>query len=267
MASITSGNAEQYSDSRKLAARARLNSEYTIAETGWFPWIAGQLPLNPGDRILDVGCGPGWFWEAAASGLPQNLHLTLSDLSSGMVQEAVERCRPLQFASVTGQQADAAALPFEDGSFDAVIAMHMLYHLPNPSKAVAEMHRVLRPGGCLAVTTNGAGNMREMYALTTVFGSPPVDPAGAAFGYDAAEGIMQAQFGNVTMKQHPACLRVTDPEDVFLALTSYPPGDAADDAQLAAFRDAITKAFQVGNGVLEVGKESGLFISHKRSAE
>lgn len=117
------------------------------------------------------------------------------------------------------------------------------------------------------MTTNGAGNMREMYGLTTVFGSPPVDPAGAAFGYDAAERIMQAQFGNVTMKQHPACLRVTDPEDVFLALTSYPPGDAADDAQLVAFRDAITKAFQVGNGVLEVGKESGLFVSHKRNAE
>lgn len=263
MTSITSGNAEQYGDSRKLAARARLNSEYTIADIGWFPWIARQLPLKPGGSILDVGCGPGWFWEAAASDLPQNLHLTLADLSSGMAQEAVERCRHLPFASVTGQQADAAALPFEDGSFETVIAMHMLYHLPDPSKAVAEMHRVLKPGGFLAVTTNGAGNMRELYALTTVFGSQPIDPAGAAFGYDAAERIMQAQFGNVTMKQHPACLRVTDPEDVFLALTSYPPGDAADEAQLAAFLDAISEAFQLGNGVLEVGKESGLFVSHK----
>ncbi|MCG8273920.1 class I SAM-dependent methyltransferase [Aquamicrobium sp. NLF2-7] len=263
MSSITSGNAEQYGDSRKLAARARLNSEYTIAEMGWFPWVAKQLPLEPADNILDVGCGPGWFWAAAASELPHNLNLTLSDLSPGMVQEAVERCRPLPFASVTGQQADAAALPFGDGSFDAVIAMHMLYHLPDPSKGIAEMYRVLKPGGFLAVTTNGAGNMRELYALTTVFGSAPLDPAGAAFGYDAAEQIMQAQFGNVTMTQHPARLRVTEPEDVFLALTSYPPGDAADEAQLAAFRDAITGAFQAGNGVLEVGKESGLFISQK----
>lgn len=263
MTSITSGNAEQYSDSRKLAARARLNSEYTIAETGWFPWVAGQLPLKPSDSILDIGCGPGWFWAAAANDLPQNLHLTLSDLSPGMVQEAVERCLPLPFASVTGRQAEAAALPLEDGTFDAVIAMHMLYHLPDPAKGIAEMHRVLKPGGFLAVTTNGAGNMRELYALTTVFGSPPVDPAGAVFGYDAAERIMQAQFGDVTMTQHPACLRVTEPEDVFLALTSYPPGDAADEAQLAAFREAITKAFQVGNGVLEVGKESGLFIGRK----
>ncbi len=79
------------------------------------------------------------------------------------------------------------------------------------------MFRVLKPGGFLAVTTNGAGNMRALYALTTVFGSPPFDPAGAAFGYDAAERIMRAQFGNVTMTKHPARLRVTEPEDVFLA--------------------------------------------------
>ncbi len=65
------------------------------------------------------------------------------------------------------------------------------------------------------------------------------------------------------MTHHPARLRVTEPEDVFLALTSYPPGDSADEAQLAAFRNAITEAFQAGNGVLEVGKESGLFISRK----
>lgn len=74
---------------------------------------------------------------------------------------------------------------------------------------------------------------------------------------------MQTQFGNVRMTQHPAQLRVTEPEDVFLALTSYPPGDEADETQLAAFRMAIAKAFQAGNGVLEIDKESALFISCK----
>lgn len=74
---------------------------------------------------------------------------------------------------------------------------------------------------------------------------------------------MQAEFGNVNMAEHPAILRVTEPNDVFLALTSYPPGDRGDEAQLTAFRKAIAKAFQAGNGVLEVGKESGLFISRK----
>ena len=62
---------------------------------------------------------------------------------------------------------------------------------------------------------------------------------------------------------HPAKLRITDPEDVFLALTSYPPGDGASEAQLAQFRKAIAQAFAEGGGVLEAEKEMGLFISQK----
>lgn len=263
MSSITEGNAEQYGDSRKLAARARLHGEYTVAEVGWFAWVARQLPLEAGDRVLDVGCGPGWFWASVADILPDGLDLTLTDLSSGMVATAVERCRPLGLGALEGQEADAANLGFEDGAFDAVVAMHMMYHLPDAAAGIAEAWRVLRPGGVLAVTTNGAGNLREMCALTTALGSDPCDPAGAAFGYDTAERLMRAQFGNVTISEHPARLRITEPEDVFLALTSYPPGDSADEAQLRAFRAAIDEAFVQGNGVLDTGKEMALFLSRK----
>ncbi|MBY5351440.1 class I SAM-dependent methyltransferase [Rhizobium leguminosarum] len=263
MSSITADNAGQYGDSRKLAARARLHSQYTIAETAWFPWVATQLSLKPGDRVLDVGCGPAWFWAATAGLLPENLDLTLADLSQGMVDEAVARCSTLPFGSVRGCQADAAALPFENGAFDAVVAMHMLYHLPDPAAGIADMLRVLRPGGLLAVTTNGAGNMPEIYALTTVFGSAPSDPAAEAFGYDAAKRLMRSQFGNVTMSQHPASLRISEPEDVFLALTSYPPGDGACETQLTRFRQAIADAFRQCNGVLEVRRETALFLSRK----
>jgi ubiquinone/menaquinone biosynthesis C-methylase UbiE len=221
------------------------------------------LSLKPGDRVLDVGCGPAWFWAATAGLLPENLDLTLADLSQGMVDEAVARCSALPFGSVRGCQADAAALPFEDGAFDAVVAMHMLYHLPDPTAGIADMSRVLKPGGLLAVTTNGAGNMREIYELTTIFGSAPSDPAAEAFGYDAAERLMRSQFGNVSMSQHPASLRITEPEDVFLALTSYPPGDGAGELQLTRFRQAIADAFRQCNGVLEVHRETALFLSRK----
>ncbi|WP_159593556.1 class I SAM-dependent methyltransferase [Chelativorans xinjiangense] len=250
MSSISEDNAKQYGDSGKLAARARLHKEYTVAEIGWFAWVAQQLPLKSGDRVLDIGCGPGWFWAATTRLLLEGLDLTLADLSPGMADEAMKRCQSLPFGSVRGRQADAAALPFDDGSFDIVIGMHMLYHLPDPAVGIAEMYRVLKPGGFLAVTTNGVGNLRNLYALTTVFGSAPVDPAGVAFGYDTADQLMRSQIGNVMFAQHPARLRITDPEDVFLALTSYPPGDEASEAQLIEFREAIANAFEKGNGVL-----------------
>jgi SAM-dependent methyltransferase len=263
MAVLTSGVAAQYSTSDRLAARARLHTRYSVSDEGWFEWVGRRLDLRDGDSILDIGCGPGWFWPATASLLPDRLDLTLADQSAGMVREALERCGSLGHWSVDGREADAAALPFADASFDAVLALHMLYHVPDQAKAMAEMHRVLKPGGMLAVTTNGANNLRDLYALTTVFGSEPVEPVAAIFGFDIAETRMRAQFGNVTREIQPARLRITSPEDVFLALTSYPPGDGAPDDQLAAFRAAIDAAFADGNGVLDVAKEVGLFLSRK----
>jgi SAM-dependent methyltransferase len=253
----------QYANSEKLAARARLHRNYTIAEEGWFEWTVKRFGIVPGNRVLDVGCGPAWFWAAAAAALPDEIDLTLVDVSPGMVSEAMGRAGTLRNWTVRGETADAQVLPFADASFDTVVAMHMLYHVPEQERAIAEMHRVLRPGGTLAVTTNGLNNMRALYALTTVLGSAPTDPAAAAFGFDRATRLIEAQFGNVRHEVHPAGMRITDPEDVFLALTSYPPGDGASEEQLRAFRNVIGEAFAKSNGVLEVRNESAVFLSRK----
>lgn len=262
MSATTSGMNRQYADSSKLAARARLYQEFSVGEP-WFPWVMDRLPLVPGASVLDIGCGPAWFWAGSQGHFPAGMHLTLSDQSEGMVKEATERCAPLGFATVTGQQADVTALPFADASFDVVVAMHMLYHVTDQARAVAEMHRVLKPGGTLAVTTNGVGDMRELYALSTAFGGPEVNPAALAFGFERAEELLRGRFGNVGAETCPGGLHVTDPEVVFMALTSYPPGDGASDAELDAFGQAIEAAFAAGGGVLEVKKETGLFLSRK----
>jgi ubiquinone/menaquinone biosynthesis C-methylase UbiE len=255
--------AQQYSTSDKLAARARLHQNYTVAEVGWFEWVARQLGLKDGDRVLDIGCGPGWFWSTAAPLLPDRIELTLADQSAGMVSEAFDRCRSLRNWLVESRDANAMALAFADASFDRVVAMHMLYHVPDQPKAIAEMHRVLKPGGLLAVTTNGLDNLKQLYALTTTLGSEPIDPSAKSFGLERADHLLRAQFGEVRSALHPGHLHVTSQEDVFLALTSYPPGDGADDATLAAFRAAIGSAFRQGGGALDVTREVALFLSRK----
>ena len=182
-----------------------------------------------------------------------------------MVREAVERCQALPFESVRAEQADATALPFEDGSFDAVIAMHMLYHVPDPAKAIAEMHRVLKPDGFLAVTTNGTGNMRRMYELATVFGSPPPIRPRPAFGYDAAERLMRltirqrrlvAASGAPSGNRAGGCV----PGAHVLSARRRGPGGRARPAP-----PGDRRGISEGNGVLEVEKESGLFISRRSS--
>ena len=263
MTSISTGNAEQYADSRKLAARGRLVSRYTIAETPWFEWVFQRLPLAPGCRVLDIGCGPGWFWAANATALPPDIALTLVDLSPGMIEEALARCHGLAFGSIDSAASDAADLPLANESADLVIMMHMLYHVPDPARAIAEAHRVLAPGGILAVTTNGLGDTAELYALTTLLGGAPVNPAALAFGFEDAERLMGQRFGAVETAVHPSRLRITEAEDVVLAMTSFPPGDRASEPQLEAFRGAVDEAFRRGGGALETLKQTGLFLSRK----
>ena len=255
-------NARQYGDVRKIAARARLHTRYTIAETEWFPWVRQQLPLLDKAALLDVGCGPGWFWTSCGE-LPDDLDLTLLDRSATMVREAVERCVTAGYGPVVGEVADASRLPFADASFDGVIAMHMLYHVERPQEAIAEMARVTKPGGFVAITTNGVRNMREIYALTASLGARPVDPAAAVFGFAEAQDAMRRIFGEVSFHQHVSRLRVTDPEDVFLAMTSYPPCEDAGEEELSAFRTAIASAFADGGGALESQHERGLFLARK----
>lgn len=106
-------------------------------------------------------------------------------------------------------------------------------------------------------------NLHELYEFATIFGSPPFDPSAAAFGFDEACEMLASQFGDVRAMRYPAHLRVTDPEDMFLTLTSYPPGDEASTAERAALRDAIGHAFRASHGELTITKEVGLFVSLK----
>jgi SAM-dependent methyltransferase len=261
---IAKGPAQQYADSRKLAARSRLNRKYTLSAIPWFEWVAQQLLFQKNDSVLDVGSGSGWFWTASANVLPEGLALTLVDSSAGMIDEAMQHCRKMPLASIECRIGDALALPFGDDCFDKVLAMHMLYHVSDPAVGIREMFRVLKPGGWLAVTTNDTANKREIHELTAAFDGAASDPAAAIFGYDTARHLMYNRFGNVDLRRYPAHMRITNPDDVFVALTSYPPGDQANDAQLAAFRKTIEGAFRSGNGVLEVRIETGLFLSQKR---
>lgn len=248
----------QYRDSSKLAARANLHSKYGKAGVPWFQWIARNAAIPAGSTLLEVGCGAGWLWEQGARDFPSNLTITLTDLSEGMVAEALPRVRR-HWPEAMGQIADATVLPFADHSFDAVLACHMLYHVPDPAAAVLEMRRVLKPGGVLAVTTNGTGNMAEFYLLRhAVFGGEVGDPSAASFSLDDAKKVMQEGFTEVELLALTGQLDVTDGEDLVAAMTSYPPADSATPTQLANLRRMIAGAFHAHGGIMPIPTSLGM---------
>jgi ubiquinone/menaquinone biosynthesis C-methylase UbiE len=107
-------------------------------------------------RYLEVGCGPGDF--AARVQHELDADVVALDISPRMVE--ITRAR-----GVDARLGDVQALPFEDGSFDCAVAAWMLYHVPDLDLGLAELARVLRPGGRLVAATNSIDNLHELWDL------------------------------------------------------------------------------------------------------
>ena len=145
--------------------------------------LAGPLldavAAGAGSRLLDVATGPGYVAAEAAGRGAEAVGL---DFSETMLAHARTQVSDVEF--VLG---DATALPFEDGSFDAVVAAFVLLHLAAPERAIAEAARVLKPGGRAAFTVwdePSRGRWLGVFfeALTAARGAPPPDlPRGPDF--------------------------------------------------------------------------------------
>jgi ubiquinone/menaquinone biosynthesis C-methylase UbiE len=103
-----------------------------------------KMGLARADRVLEIGCGPGYFSPAVAAAVPDG-SLVLFDLQEAMLELA--RKRLSAFVNIQFTQGDASALPFPDASFDAALLVLVLGEIPDRERCIAEVVRVLRPGG------------------------------------------------------------------------------------------------------------------------
>ena len=110
-----------------------------------FPCAVGDTNLR--GEVLELGSGSGAMAAALLDRYP-TIRLTASDVDPAMRAAAVERLAPYG-DRVEVREADAISLPFDDGSFDAVVSFIMLHHVIDWEQALAEIARVLRPGGVL----------------------------------------------------------------------------------------------------------------------
>jgi arsenite methyltransferase len=107
------------------------------------------LSLEPGDAVLDIGSGPGLLTRELADTVGPTGRICGLDLAEPMLEMGRRRCADRPWVSF--EQGDAAALPQEDDSFDAVVTTQVYEYVPDIPGALAEVARVLRPGGRLAV--------------------------------------------------------------------------------------------------------------------
>ena len=251
---------QQYQNAANLNARIALHARFSLNSYGWHRWVFAQFAFPEQCHVLELGCGPGTLWLKNQERNPAEWSVTLADFSAGMVEEARHNLADVA-PSFAFQQIDAQSIPLPDSSLDAVIANHMLYHVPDRNKAFAEVRRVLKPAGTFYAATNGRDHLREISQMQERFGIP--DTIGThtdEFCMENGAEQLATWFANVSLRRYEDALRVTEVEPLVAFILSMSDAPSKEDARIEAWRGFIAdelmrvKAFHIT-------KSTGLFLA------
>lgn len=202
---------EQYKDASNLAIRMNLHSRFSKNPQSWFAWIFEQLHLAPGAHVLELGCGNGNLWKGQESFIPEGCRILLTDLSEGMIHDAIENlgtAEPFFY-----EQQDCQNLPYPDHSFDVIVANHLLFYVRDRGRALSEISRVLKPQGIFYCSAYGKEHMKEISGMVKQFDSRIVLSQinlYEIFGLENGEEQLSSHFSNIELLLYKDALEVDD---------------------------------------------------------
>jgi ubiquinone/menaquinone biosynthesis C-methylase UbiE len=260
---------EQYKDATHLNARIQLHQCFSTHSYGWFKWVFDQFMLFTDASILEIGCGPGTFWGDNSNRIPDDWHITLSDFSPGMVREAKNNLR-LHRGYFTFESSNAMAIPFPNATFDAVVANHMLYHVPDRQMALKEINRVLKPNGQFFAATNGKNHLRELDEIIDACSLPTGAHLSTTFssaGFTLDNGVQQLTpwFTQLVIRHYADALIVTEAKPLvnyilsMIPHTDIIPDDSYETRLITIVNDKIQQY-----GAINIQKSTGMITGVKR---
>jgi SAM-dependent methyltransferase len=258
----------QYRDASNLNARIALHERFSTNAYGWQRWVFDQLELPSDARVLELGCGTGKLWLENRDRTPQGWDVTLTDASPGMLREARRNLGLYR----RFRMADARELPFQDESFDAVIANHVLHHVPGRSRAISEAARVLRCEGTFYAATSGRHHLQQMNRMLRVLDPTHPDDGLAKrmdnFNLANGAGQLSPPFSEVSLRCYEDSLVVTEAKPLVDYLLSTMDAHAvAERLSEGEFRSRVSDLIDsleqelASRGAIYITKESGLFVA------
>ena len=247
---------EQYANAGNLNTRSWIHQKYSTNKMGFGNWIFSNYKITPDMKVLELGCGTGDMWKGHEDLIKTCDKLVLSDFSEGMLENA--KANLGNWASLEYCVIDIQNIPYDDATFDVVIANMMLYHVPDITKGLAEVRRVLKPNGKFYCATYGEHGIIEY--LSKLLGEYGVeDNVNKNFTLQNGAAILSSVFENIRKENYEDTLAVTNITD----LVDYIYSLASMSSLSSQPREKIQTLLQqhMVNGVLTVPKEYGMFIS------
>lgn len=252
----------QYGNALRLQTRGSIHDRFSTNAYGWQRWLFDLILERASAEtvdVIDLGAGTCALWTQNSARMPRGWKLRITDFSEGMVEAA---SAALGGSGIEAECSivDVKAVPFADASFDLVLANHMLYHVPDRSRALGEIRRILRPNGVVIASANGPRHMREIDEMIAALvpGSDRDDTV-AVFGLESGLAQLEAFFSDVEVRRYDDELRVTDAQaavDYAASLASRAPTDDEIRSMLRHVNEEIAR-----NESFQVQKEAGAFVA------
>lgn len=251
----------QYQDAGNISARIRLHKEFSVNKQGWFPWLYEQCGLTEGMQILELGCGNGALWTENIDRLPAGVQVVLSDISEGMIRDARRAVQDEQFSFACF---DCHNIPYEDASFDLVVANHLLFYCEDILQVCREVVRVLKPGGRFVCSTYGSRHMKEITHLVQSFDGRIMLAAEnlyEKFGLENGGSMLAEVFEKVSVVRYEDEIWLSEPEPLLEYILSC----HGNQNQLLLdkykeFKEFVTEKTRYG---FKISKDAGAFIAHR----
>ncbi|MCH3963150.1 MAG: MerR family transcriptional regulator [Clostridium sp.] len=256
----------QYENASNLRARIRIHELFSTNKEGWMHWFFDQLNIGENSSILELGCGDGELWQKNLDRIPEGWEIVLTDFSKGMIKDAKTNLEKNLGKFIFGV-VDAQKIPFDDASFDIVIANNMLYHISNIDSAFSEIRRVLKPHGTIYASTVGKNHMKEMRDIINLFNSRKLtfNSWTLTENFQLENGLkkMEKWFKNINLKKYPDSLKITDESALMDYIFSIPGNKKSTFSrnELKSLTDFLHSEI-IKNGWIYVTKDTGFFSAN-----